>query len=57
MKSIILIYKQRNLSYYVKKSITEKNTVLFTFQSHQLFLISITKGMNTVAELDLKLEL
>ena len=57
MKSIILIYKQRNLSYYVKKSITEKNTVLFTFQSHQLFLIPITKGMNTVAELDLKLEL
>ena len=43
MKSIILIYKQRNLLCYVKKSITEKNTLLFTVHSYQLFLISINQ--------------
>ena len=42
MKSIILIYKQRSLLYYyVKKSITEKKTLLLTVHTDQLFLISI----------------
>ena len=43
MKSVILVYKQRSLLYYdFKKSITEKNTLLFTYHSHQ-FLISINQ--------------
>ena len=53
MESIILIYKQRNLLCYVKKSITEKNTLLFTVHSYQLFLMSINQKHDIYFSLNL----